>query len=137
MGEPLIMPPLVSIGTHKGKAVDLTYRQLERSGEIRAEMTGDPSMKITNLKDNLREGDVAAMAPQPSKDYQQQVQQLSHAMGQSEVSHWQPQMGISTPEALAYAKSGPERHSTGANVLSAIQQANGAPPPIRAGGKWG
>ena len=55
------MPPLVSIGTHKGKAVDLTYRQLEKSSEVRAEMVGDPSLKVTNLKDNLRERRLARM----------------------------------------------------------------------------
>ena len=135
--EPLVMPPLVSIGTHKGKAVDLTYRQLERSGEIRAEITGDPSMKITNLKDNLREGDVAAVAPQPSKEYQQQVQHLAQTMGQSEVTHWQQPMMGDTATVLANAKSGPDRHSTGAGVLAAIQQSTGAAPPVRVGGKWG
>lgn len=132
------MPPLVSIGTHKGKAVDLTYRQLEKSSEVRAEMAGDPSLKVTNLKDNLREGDVAAFAPQPSKEYQSQVEAMAAATGQG-ISHWQSApMGASTSQVLSYAKSGPDRQSTGAGVLAAIQGGNGMPPPVPAlKGKWG
>lgn len=41
------MPPLVSIGTNKGRAVDIAQAEVE-------------SMGFTNMKDNLREGDVAA-----------------------------------------------------------------------------
>ncbi len=137
MGDPLIMPPLVSIGTHKGKAVDLTYRQLEESSNFRAEMAGDPSLKITNLKDNLREGDVAAIAPQPSKEYRDIVKGLEEAAGQ-QSNNWQMGGQGLVSEALAYAHSGPDSRSTGAGVLAAIQETTGAPPPIRGvKGKWG
>jgi len=53
-----------------GKAVDGTYRQMEAQSEDRmhaaAEMTGGDisefsDLKITNLQDNLREGDIAAV----------------------------------------------------------------------------
>jgi hypothetical protein len=138
MGEPLVVPGLFSIGTHKGKAVDLTYRQLEKSSEVRAEMAGDPSLKVTNLKDNLREGDVAAFAPQPSKEYTSQVEGLAAASGQ-QVNYWQSApMGASTSQVISYAKSGPDRQSTGAPVLAAIQGGNGMPPPVPSlKGKWG
>lgn len=59
-----------------GKAGDATYRQMEEGSreQIRqaAEMTGQPEsdfvdMKITDMKDNLREGDITAVAPPPSE----------------------------------------------------------------------
>lgn len=43
------------------KSVDIVYRSLEESSAERAEMTGNSNFKITNMKDNLREGDVAAV----------------------------------------------------------------------------
>lgn len=46
------MPPLVSIGTMKGKAVDIAQNEVERMG-------------FTNMKDNLREGDIAAPSLPP------------------------------------------------------------------------
>jgi hypothetical protein len=50
-------------GSDIAKGVDLTYSLLEASGEYRAEQTGNPNFKITNMKDHLREGDVAAVLP--------------------------------------------------------------------------
>lgn len=58
------------IGTLKGKSGDQVYRQMEQASERRveaaAEMAGVDksemsSLKITNLRDNLRTGDIAAM----------------------------------------------------------------------------
>ncbi len=58
------------IGTLKSKSIDQSYRDMETSSERRveaaAEMAGVDksemsSLKITNLKDNLRTGDIAAM----------------------------------------------------------------------------
>ena len=46
------LPPLVAIGTNKGRAVDIAQAEVE-------------SMGFTNMKDNLREGDVAAPALSP------------------------------------------------------------------------
>lgn len=59
-----------------GKAADSTYRMMEETANDRiaqaAEMTGLPEsdfndMKITDLKDNLREGDAAAVEPPKSE----------------------------------------------------------------------
>ena len=50
-------------GSNIVKGVDLTYRLLEESGAERAAITGNPNFKITNMKDHLREGDVAAVLP--------------------------------------------------------------------------
>lgn len=59
-----------------GKAGDNTYRMMEETAEHRidqaVEMTGGDradfsDMKITDLNDNLREGDIAAKPPPPSE----------------------------------------------------------------------
>jgi hypothetical protein len=50
-------------GSAIARSTDLTYRQLEDSSAARAAELGAPALKITNLNDNLREGDVAAKAP--------------------------------------------------------------------------
>jgi DNA-directed RNA polymerase subunit RPC12/RpoP len=70
-----------SIGSNISKAVDQTYAGLEAQGQRAFEMSGNPHAKVTNLKDNLREGDVAAMVPQPSKEYREAVAHLGGAAG--------------------------------------------------------
>lgn len=56
-------------GTHSvgksdiNKAVDLTYRLVEESSAERAELAGNPSLKVNNMRDHLREGDVAVPMP--------------------------------------------------------------------------
>lgn len=50
-------------GSDISRGVDLTWKLLQESGEERAAITGNPNMKITNMKDGLREGDVAAVLP--------------------------------------------------------------------------
>jgi len=57
-----VIPGTKHVGkSNINKAVDMTYRALEESSAVRAEAAGNPNFKITNMKDNLREGDVAAM----------------------------------------------------------------------------
>jgi hypothetical protein len=46
------MPPRVNIGTNRGRAVDIAQAEVEAQG-------------FTNMKDNLREGDVAAPSLPP------------------------------------------------------------------------
>lgn len=125
------VPTKMNIGSALGKSGDQVYRQMEDASAVRAEAAGDPSLKITNMKDNLREGDVAAIAPQPSKEYQQQVQALKQ--GNPEFSPWQANVA----GQLAMVKSGPDR-TTGARALTAIQGARGGPPaPTTLQGNWG
>lgn len=58
------IPSRIAIGGSAiAKSTDLTYRQLEDSSAARAAELGAPSLKITDLRDNLREGDVAAKGP--------------------------------------------------------------------------
>lgn len=57
-----VIPGTKNVGkSNINKAVDLTYRALEESSAARAELAGNPNFKITDMKDNLRQGDVAAM----------------------------------------------------------------------------
>jgi hypothetical protein len=133
--EPQQLPGSFSIGTAKSKSVDAVYRDIERASEVRAEAAGDPSLKVTNMKDNLREGDVAAMPPQPSKEYQTQVAAASEMAGG--FSHWQngPMGGANTEQVLQLARAG-NKQGTGARALQAIQSARGggASAPANVGG---
>lgn len=69
--DPLPKVPVLhlTIGTHKGKTPDRLYRQLEESSANRAQEAADlvgadvkemAAIKITDLSDNSREGDVMA-----------------------------------------------------------------------------
>lgn len=62
VGEVEAIPGTHSIGGSAiQQAVDGTYRMLEETSAARAAMVGQPNIKVTNLKDGLREGDVAAV----------------------------------------------------------------------------
>ena len=97
------VPKSPMIRTQQTAANDWAYRKLEADSEVRAEMalpaiekqlieSGVPvadaqrmamqqanDLKVTNMKDSMREGDVAAIGPQPSEVYKQQVQTLGGA----------------------------------------------------------
>jgi hypothetical protein len=94
------------------QSVDKVYRDLEEGSAARAEAAGDPSLKITNMKDHLREGDVAV--DMPSNTITNYAQQTQH-------QYWQ---GSQIAGTLAQAKSGPGagNKSGGAFALAGIQQ---------------
>lgn len=124
--EPQPIPTSFNIGTWKGKTVDKTYRQIEEASEIRAELSGDPNQKITNLKDNLREGDVAAIAPSTSSQYKE-------AVG-SDFNHWSGGsvaggVEINMAEAMANANAG-RTQGTGQKAMQAIQDPGGMLAPM-------
>lgn len=48
-------------GSPIAKSVDSMYREAEAGSEYRAEAAGDPSLKITNMKDHLKVGETAAI----------------------------------------------------------------------------
>lgn len=97
--DPNFVPSRMNIATSIGKAGDWSYRKLEADSEARAEAAvpaieqqlrdaGIPAeqaqkmaaaqaaeIKVTNMRDNMREGDVAAI-PQVSPLYRQQVTAL-------------------------------------------------------------
>jgi len=109
-GDPDFVPSKVTIRSALGKSGDQTYRMIEQSSEVRAQMAGDPSLKVTNIKDNLREGDVAAIPVKNAvTEYQQAAQEAFGA-----------QQWAAMPTAkLIDAKNGRDR-TTGEPVLSAI-----------------
>lgn len=110
--DPSFVPTQMNIGTIKGKVVDQTYRQVEASSLVRAEMAGDPSLKITNMRDNLREGDVAAMPVNNAV-----TQYADVAKQEVGFDYWQANVA----ENVAMAKSGPGRQYSGSTALEAIQ----------------
>lgn len=77
-----VMPNRLNYGgSNEARSVDMTYRQLEADSAARAEAAGDPSLKITDLKDNLREGDVAAK-PSINNAVTQYAEQTGHSFWQ-------------------------------------------------------
>lgn len=108
--DPTPLPAAPAIIGPKAKSIDETYRQLEESSAARAEAAGDPSLKITDLKDNLREGDVAAVAP--NNPVTQYAAESGHQFFQ----------GQTVGAYVHDAQNGPAR-STGAVALEAIQGA--------------
>jgi len=69
---PIQLPPFIAIKSQRTKNADKTYRDMETGSETRqqlaAEMTGLDkadlnSIKITDLKDHLKPGDIAAKVP--------------------------------------------------------------------------
>ena len=131
--DPSFVPTQLNIGGGAmARSVDSTYRQMEDASIARAEMAGDPSLKITNLRDNLREGEVAAM---PVNNI---VTQTADAYKAEGFSYFQAAGQASISDTLAMVKAGKER-TTGAKALGAIQAAAGAPSPAvpTIKGKWG
>lgn len=72
--EPQSVPGFGAIRTAKNQSIDNVYRMSERMSEQRAEaaadMAGVPKsemshLKVTDMKDNMRQGDIAAVTPPP------------------------------------------------------------------------
>lgn len=62
--EALPLPAKVAIGGSAiARATDQTYRLVENSSAARAAELNAPHLKITDMHDNLRHGDVAAKTP--------------------------------------------------------------------------
>ena len=118
--DPEFVPTKMNIGTALGASGDVAYRALEASSAAHAEVTGNPDLKITNLKDNLREGDVAAMPAKPSKEYQDIVKDMQQQPDWSGVAPG----GLSTADVLGLANQG-RRSGSGATALQAIQGGKG------------
>jgi hypothetical protein len=131
--DPDFVPSKLNIGTVTGKSGDWAYRKLEADSEARAEAAlpaieqqlveaGIPveqaqrmaaqqasEIKVTNMRDGMREGDVAAM-PTASPVYQQQVTSLGGDPNGSFVG------------GMSVAGAGPAPvNESGAKVMQAIQ----------------
>jgi hypothetical protein len=124
-GDPDFVPTQANIGTIKGKIGDITYRQLEADSAARAEAAGNPAMKITDMNETPREGDIAA---KPVKNTVTQYMDAAKQAGAPEMA------GGFTPNVAglaAAAQSGPERRN-GSYALQAIQGGSmgGGPPRL-------
>ena len=133
--DPDFVPTRMNIGTSTGKAGDWSYNKLVADSEARAEAAlpaieqqlreaGIPAeqaatmaakqaaeLKVTNMRDNMREGDVAAMdVPKPSSIYEQQVT----ALGGNPSGSFMGGMGVagSAPAPI---------NESGGKVIQAIQ----------------
>lgn len=93
---PEFVPQAPAIGG-KRKSADLVYRQMEEASIHRAreaaELAGVSEsemahLKITNMKDNLREGDIAAVTPPPTP-VDRAMQQIPGQVGFSSAAQQQ------------------------------------------------
>jgi hypothetical protein len=134
--DPDFVPTRMNIGTSTGKAGDWSYNKLVADSEARAEAAlpaieqqlreaGIPAeqaatmaakqaaeLRVTNMKDNMREGDVAAMPPAPANNIvSQTAEAYREALG---FQYFQGGMGV--------AGAGPApMNESGGKVLNAIQ----------------
>lgn len=109
-----------AIRTAVATSVDQVYRDMERSSEVRAEqaaqMAGVPvadmsGLKLTNLKDNTRYGEIAAV--QPVNDVTRQMDMISANGGQ---------VGFTSGVAAAQAAHTGADHHAGAKALASMQR---------------
>ena len=126
------VPTQVNIGGSAiARSVDKMYRDTEASSAVRAEMAGDPSLKITNMRDNLREGDVAAM---PVNNAVTQYADMAHKeMG---FNYFQASGQTDIAQTLQLVQNGQER-TTGQKALSAIQGGRAPTMPVNIKSGWG
>jgi len=120
--DPEAVPQKIAIGGSAiARAADQTYRQLEESSAARAEMLGDPALKITNMRDHVREGETCAM---PVQNAVTQYQDSIGATNFSQTIMAGTPAETSVGQILTMAKMGQER-TTGARGLKWIQDAGG------------
>ncbi len=115
---PVFEPAAPAIGTYKGKSPDQVYRQMETASEARTELMAQhvpgasasdfSHTKVTDLHDNLREGDIAAKYSAPP-NYVQEFMKLNPAPGGgSAVGGYTPIVAGATPiEYAAQTRTGP------------------------------
>ena len=108
------LPAFISAKT---KANDKVYREIETSAAGRAEMADDPSLKITNMKDNTHEGEIAHV---PIVNDVTKAMDAINARG-GQVG-WQGQNGAEFSGAV---QTGPYPNR-GARVRSMLHAQNGA-----------
>lgn len=118
--EPIVLPSSFKIGTHKGKSGDDVFRAMEDASDHRAQLMADQlgldksefsHTKITNLRDNLRPGDQAALLP-PNP-----VSQMMQALPS--------QTGNNTAAGIGYAQAtqtGPGAGRHGHSTRTVLQE---------------
>jgi hypothetical protein len=120
-----VVTPFLSKKNRLG--ADRTYRMMEEGSIQRAKMaaaeTGLPEsefahLKITNMKDNLREGEIAAMEPAPNP--------VSERMALMQQHNLPVGMGAVNAQSFrGVAASGPEPYA-GLRAVTKLKQAHGS-----------
>jgi hypothetical protein len=80
-----------ALGNATAKSVDDVYREMEAGAAYRAALAGDPSLKMTNMQDHLRAGDISA--PPINNAVTQVMAQQPNQWG------FQPQTGLAQSQA--------------------------------------
>ena len=100
----------------KTRANDKVYRDIENAAAGRAEQAGDPSLKITNMRDNTQVGEISAM---PVVNEVTKTMDAINARG-GQVG-WQGSNGVEYSGAVQTGAF----PNMGAKVRSLIQRENG------------
>ena len=119
--EALEQPPVApAIGNAHAASLDQVYHQMEAGAAYRAELAGEPSLKITDLKDNLRAGDTSYVPVQNDVTRAMERQpgnwgfSAQNGLAQSQQAHtgYMPNAGL---RALTGIR---KQHGAGGNVVS-------------------
>jgi hypothetical protein len=129
--EPVFVPQAPSIGTNKGKMADHVYRQMETASEHRTELMAQAGggsasdynhTKITDMNDNMREGDVAAKYSAPS-NYVTEFMKLNQPPSSPMGGGYAPLAGATGIEYASQTRVGPNA-GAGAATHSRITQSH-------------
>lgn len=111
-------------GSLAAKSADQVYRQLEDSSAVRAEAAGDPSLKVTNMRDNVKIGEVHAMPV--NNEVSRTAEALREANGEKNAYYSETMAAT-----LQLANTGPGI-TKGSNVgLKAIQGGRAPSVPVK------
>lgn len=124
--KPGIVAPHVRSGMAKAKfdSANQTYRQMEEGSRDMAYQAGEQSgedeshMRITNLKDNLREGDIAAVDI-PKNEVSKLMEQVPQVTG------FQPSFNAQGYGLAAHTGFAPKAGARAATALSTFHSAHG------------
>lgn len=134
-----VVAPLIANPKHK--SADMTYRQLEESSAIRAQeaadMAGVPvaemsDLKVTNLKDNVKPGEVAAITTlTPTQQAMKEAAEKASASVMTAMGYAQSAHQGSVPYAGASALGHLRTHhgTEGAAVIARGQTTESASTP--------
>ncbi len=118
-----LAPVAPRIGTLRGKIADKMYREAERGAEFRAEMAGDPSLKITDMRTARHEGETAAMPV--SNDVTKAMEAPAAQVVPGMQSWGQQNNAAAAMSAAAMAHQGPDAHA-GLRAMSRIREGHAA-----------
>jgi hypothetical protein len=114
--EPVWAAESPRIGTNKGKVPDHVYRQMEEASKHRTELMAEAGggsasdynhTKITDMNDNMREGDVAAKYSAPP-NYVTEFMKLNQSPSSPIGGGYAPLAGATGIEYASQTRVGPE-----------------------------